>query len=716
MPMKKVLVAISVLFGLLSALVLTAACYYFAVTANVRLDPEKLEPAAEGFQIFDAAGEEMVTAARKDAPMQAVAKSLPEAFVAVEDKRFFDHHGLDILRMGKAALKNLASFSFREGASTISQQLIKNTHLSGEKTLSRKLKEIKLTRMLEKKYTKEQILERYLNTIYFGHSAFGISAASDFYFGKSPAEVTPAESAMLAALVRSPNNFSPFKNAEKCLGRRNFVLKCMREQGYLSEEEYEKALSEPLPVAPQKRECGYLALVYEELGEILGDSPLGGLKVYTACDLTLQSMCETLEAESDLAVLVRSTDGNAIKAYRSTCGDIARLPASTVKPLLVYAPAIEENLLSPATPLLDAKTDFGGYSPRDAGGATGTYMSARYALAHSVNIPAVKVLEALGIGRGADYLAKMGLHVEEDDKTLALALGGMKKGFSLRALADGYATLAKGGTYCRGGAITKITDEHGAVLYEKQQNEARVFSEETCFLVGDMLRSAVKEGTARRLACLPFAVSAKTGTGEAGGGNIDAYTVAYTAEDVVGVWLGNASGKPVTASGGGLPANFAKELLQTVYRERAPEEREIPKGVVRLSLDREAYEERQKLLLADPASPPQERFEEYFKAGAAPTETSTRFTRPTVQKPRIFVKNGCVSIVLCQTKYYDYVVKRENRGTIATIYEGNYCEVISDSSCRRGELYTYSVTPYYRGRAGETVVLPPILFGSGGSE
>lgn len=717
--MKKVLTVLAVALGILGALLLGALFYYLGATAGTTLSPEKLELDFQNFRVYDADGEEIrQTAAGADVPFSVLPRYLPDAFVAVEDKRFYEHGGLDVLRMGKAALKNMVSFSFREGASTISQQLIKNTHLTSEKTLTRKLREIKLTRMLEKRYTKEEILERYLNSIYFGHSAFGIGNACDYYFGKTPEEVTPAESAMLAALVRSPNTYSPFKDAEKCLSRRNFVLKCMKEQDYLTEGEYADALREPLPDAPKAHgENSYLSLVLEELSELFpeaGSAELAGVRVETACDSALQTFVESISAESDLAVLVRDARGDTVKAYRSTCGSPARLPASTIKPLLVYAPAIEEKLITPASPVLDAKTDFGGYSPDDAGGASGEYMSVRRALSRSVNIPAVRILNALGVEKAASYLGKMGMPVERDDQTLALALGGMKKGFPLSRLADGYATLAKGGVYARSGAVVRVK-RGDTVLYERKPAQTRVFSEETSFLVGNMLETAAREGTARRLAALPFPVSAKTGTGEAGGKNIDAYTIAYTPEDVVAVWMGNASGAPVDATGGGLPAGIAKETLEKLYEKRAPAAVKTPEGIVRVSLDKKAYDEDRRLLLADPASPARERWEEYFDRNNAPKEVSTRFSRPSVPMPRIFVKNGCVSIVLCHAEYYDYVIKRENRGEIATIYSGKYCETVSDSSVKSGETYTYSVTPFYAGHEGETLTLPRVYI-QGGDE
>ncbi len=712
--MKRTLTVLGILFGVLICLFLFALFYYLGVTRGIFLDKNKLTLETGKTSLFDANGNEIETASyAEDVAFSEFPPYLPNAFVAVEDKRFYTHHGFDLHAIARAALKNIKSFSFREGASTISQQLIKNTHLTSEKTLTRKLKEFKLTRALEKTYSKEEILELYLNSIYFGHSAFGIGDAAAFYFGKTPKSLSIAESAMLAALVRSPNRYSPFKNEEKCLARRNLVLSLMKEQGYIDESEYTEALSEPLPTAPseKRKQNSYLSLVYDELSDLFpgaGTAYLASLRVYTAYDPALQSVLERADTGSDVSLFVRSTENNAIKAYHSTVGMVRRLPASTIKPLLVYGPAVEENFISPATAVKDERTDFSGYMPDDAGGATGEYMSVRYALSHSVNIPAVKILNSIGVDRGAGYLEKMGMKVEKEDRTLALALGGMREGFTLKELADGYATFAKEGNFAPSAAILRVEDGRGRILYRKEAREKKVFSEETSFLIGDMLSTAAREGTAKRLSSLPYFVGAKTGTAEGKAGNLDAYTIAYTSEDVVAVWLGNRDNSPVDAMGGGLPANLAKKALEALYAIRPPKDPETPEGVEKLLCDSEAYATRHELVLSDPIAPRITSFEEWFKKTACPKEQSTKYSHPSIQTPIVSVKNGCVTIELCQAEYYSYVIKRENRGEVTTIYSGEYCRDICDNSVRAGERYQYIVIPVYEGHEGEPVRLPSV--------
>ena len=712
--MKRALTISAIVFGSLAVLALACILYAVGVTAGVRLDRDKLALEHTSLTFYDGDGEEMETeAVHANADETELPDHVKNAFIAVEDKRFYTHRGIDLRRMLAAGWRNLTSFSFREGASTISQQLIKNTHLTSEKTISRKLKEIKLARLLEKHYTKDEILALYLNSIYFGHGASGIESAARYYFGKQAEKLSPAEGAMLAAIIRSPNRYSPFRDAAACKARRDLVLELMAQQGYLSETQAREAKNAPLPEAPATAcaPSAYLARVYEELAALFPDAKSGdwgSLRIYTYCNSALQKTLEACTCESDVCLLVRDNQRQAICALHATAGTPPRLPASVIKPLAVYAPALEENLICPATPILDEKTDFNGYCPDDLGGATGQYMSARYALAHSVNIPAVKILNALGVERAAAYLSRMGLPVEEDDASLALALGGMRHGYSLPALADAYATFAENGHFSKAQTIARVEDENGHVLYAHAPHAAKVFSEDVCAIMSDMLQTAVKEGTAKKLRTLPFPVCAKTGTAEGAEGNTDAYCISYTREHVVAAWMGNADNAPVKTTGGGLPANETLRILKALYAGGAPRAFDGSEDAVHLRYDKTAYDERHILLLADPAAPAGTDREELFRRCAMPQERSTQFSCPTIQTPAINYKNGSVRIVLCQTKYYDYEIKRENRGKITTIYSGKYQNTICDNCILPGEKYVYTVCPVYQGRRGTAVTLPEI--------
>lgn len=703
---KKILL---LLLSVLAVAFLALVLYAFLSTAGVKLDEKKLSLERTQVQLLDCAGEVIETPQGKVC-YEEFPSHLPEAFIAVEDKRFYEHHGLDILRIGKAALKNIATFSFREGASTISQQLIKNTHLTHEKKLSRKFKEWKLTLALEKKYSKEQIMELYLNSIYFGHSAFGVERAASYYFAKHVSELEPAESALLAALVRSPNRYSPFRDKEACKARRDFVLSLMEEQGFLSAEEAASAKGTPLPLSPhENKTVSYVSLVFEELSALFPELSTGEtLTVETYFSPALQAEMEAFESEKDCVLMAADNKTRGLVAYRSTVGEIRRTPASLIKPLAVYAPALEEGLLSPATPLLDERTDFGGYSPKNYDGKCLGYVSARDALAKSLNIPAVKVLNSLTPKRSAEYLKKMGLPVLEEDKSLALALGGMREGFTMQELISAYMTLING-EFAPARTIQRVLDANGKPLYERQKVRERVFSEGAAYLVTDMLHTAAKEGTAKKLRSLSFYVSAKTGTGGTEKGNTDAYALGYTTAHTVGVWLGNGDNSPILTTGGGVPANELYTLLKTLYQENAPAAPEKPKSVIEAALDSEEYNISHKMVLFDPEGPAYLAKRELFLEQFAPKTVSEKFSRPQIETPHIALKNGTVCIQLPPSEYYEYEITRTGGGKTETIYRGKWQSIISDGGIQAGIEYLYTVTPYYGERAGEPVTLPAVI-------
>ena len=335
-------------------------------------------------------------------------------------------------------------------------------------------------------------------------------------------------------------------------------------------------------------------------------------------------------------------------------------------------------------------------------------MSVRYALSRSVNIPAVKLLNELGIARGTEYLERMGLTVENSDKSLALALGGMRDGFTLLQLADGYATFADGGEYSPAQTIACVKDGNGRTLYEHNIRRKKIFSEDVCWLMNDMLQTAAKEGTAKRLKVLPFPICAKTGTAGTDEGNTDAYCIAYTKDHVVAVWMGNEDYSTTNISGGGLPANEVLRISRTLYNSRTPAPFPQCAGVTQLHYDKTAYEQEHVIELSDPAAPPLNDPAEYFRTCALPMQSSTRFSSPSIKMPEIQVKNNAVNIILCQTEYYDYEIIRENRGKKTTIYNGKYQKTICDNSVKAGETYVYTVIPKYLEHRGTPVVLPSV--------
>ena len=724
---------LKILFKLILFLILAVSLigigYYFAVTNHVHLDENKLVLSQDNVCIYDMKNIPVKYSDGRDENKRPVSiKDIPEhtkqAFIDTEDKRFYTHHGFDVKRIARALLNNLKAHAFKEGASTISQQLIKNTHLTQEKTLKRKLREWKLTKELEKHYTKDQILEKYVNSIYFGHNCFGLRSACKFYFGKTPEELSLADSAVLAGLIKSPNNYSPFNNVENCLKRKAVVLNAMEKNGSISEIEKRRALETPLPNSPSFSEkyYGYTHFVFEELTSLSAEKEFnvgGKTEIFTYFEPNTQEILKknVEEMDCDFSLFVLSPTFSGFKAGLSTIGNTPRLPGSLIKPLLVYAPAIEEDILSPATPILDEKINYNGYAPENYDKKFYGYVSAREAMEKSLNIPAVKTLSSLGIKKAASYLQKMNLFVDEEDESLAMALGGMKKGFPLSSILNAYATFANGGEYESCGYIRKIII-NGENVYERKNEKTRVFSSESAYLITNMLQGVVSDGTAKKLRGLPFDIAAKTGTVGTEKGNTDAYSISYTTKDCIGIWLGNKDNSFIPHTGGGLPCNVLRAINESIYENYQQNNEEIdsfykPNNVIEVSLDKAMYYDRHILQVADDISPVEYTMKDLFKKSSIPLKKSTSFSRPEIIPPTIIYKNGQVNISFSNNlpQYYLYKIEKYDYVTHNTVYFGEYLPVFIDTDISENKKYQYSITPIYQDHIGKTVSLPPITTG-----
>lgn len=698
--------------------------YYFYVTKSVQLSSNKLLSRTANVTVFDNF-DNILASTDADGKRLTNTTVLPQhvkyAFVDTEDKHFYRHNGYDYPRIIKAFFKNLSSHSFKQGASTISQQLIKNTHLTHEKTLTRKLQEWKLTRQLERNYTKDEILQNYLSVIYFGHNCFGLRSASTFYFDKMPEALTLGEACILAGLVKSPNRYSPFKNPERCQQRRCAVLACMLRNGHIDKEQKLQAENEPLPTTPHhtNEAYGYTHQAFNELEELLERYNLtisGDINIYTYHDKIVQQTVEMIaknQTSTDKTIAVIDTNTCGYKAYVSTANEMRRSPASLLKPLLVYAPAIEENIVSPATPILDEKVNFSGYCPQNYDDKYHGYVSARESLAKSLNIPAVKTLNALGISKATPYLEKLQLNVEKEDCTLALALGGMKHGFSAKKLFSAYTVFPNNGNYKPSAFIKQIT-VNGETVYQNSNKYTTVFSPETSFLTSDMLRSAVEIGTAKKLRSLSCPIYAKTGTAGNKQGNTDAYGVAFTSQDVIGVWLGNANYSTISHVGGGEPCNIIAKIQERMiedYQNKGISLQTLqpPNGVISTQLDKQQYEQYHELCLADPLSPAQQRFNEWFKQDNLPQKTCNTFSSPNILTPSISIVETGIKIAFANEPFYRYKIKRYQGRNAVLLYDGEYIQEFIDTTAKENEKYVYSVTPYYQKQIGKEVILPTII-------
>lgn len=706
---------------LLSSIIIFAALFFvfLAVTRDTALDENKLLSVEQNIIIYDENGEEIANTSlstkRKSVKLTDLQPHTVNAFIASEDRTFYSHNGLNYKRMIKAAYRNVVTRSFKEGASTISQQLVKNTHLTGDKTIKRKLKEIRLTKKLEKNYSKDQILEMYLNTIYFGHNCYGLQSAAEFYFDKKAENLNLAESATLVGLLVSPNNYSPFKNPEKSLTRRNIVLKSMLECGFINKNQYANACALPLNTAKKienSSNSDYVNAVFDELEAIdLNFYDLSsGCKIYTSLQPDLQNFIENLEYSCDNSVIITENNG-AVKAYKSTIGNVKRQPGSTIKPLAVYAPAIEEKLICPFTKIADEKIEYNGYSPENSDGKYHGLVTVADSLSKSYNVPAVKTLNSLTVEKAEKYLNRMNITLESGEKNLSLALGGMERGLTLKQIADCYTQFSNSGIYCPSRFINKITTKDNQTVYEYKKTAARIFSEGTASLINQMLIETAKTGTAKKLRNFNFDIASKTGTCGNDNGNTDAYSVSYTSEHCVGIWLGDRDNKQLNVTGGNQCCELSKQIFEKLYSSHLPEKLEIDKGTQCINIDAELYYENNKIELADKLSPKLNVLTVKTLAGNIPNKTSTRFTNPTINQPKIYIENNVVNIELCQTKYYSYIIKRSNSGKNEVVYDDKWQNIITDTPAEG--VYTYTVTPYYFAENikhyGQEITLPPVI-------
>lgn len=564
-----------------------------------------------------------------------------QCFISIEDKQFYKHKGINYKRIISATAKNISSFSFKEGASTISQQLIKNTHLSSKKSIKRKINEIKLTFELEKNFSKDEILEYYLNVIYFGDNCYGIQNASEHYFSKPVSKLSIDESALLAGIIKSPNKYHPINNYNTSIKRRNIVLNEMYKDKKINSDEYNKAknMQTNMQISNSNNEMNsYAKAVVKEAQDILHlpekNIALGGYRIFTYMDKNKQSALENCiykNEDVNCSMISQNVKSGVIEAYAEKSSlpliSMKRQPASAIKPILVYAPAINENIISPSTIVLDENISINGYKPRNIGDKEHGYVSARESLSNSYNIPAVKILSYVGIDKAKQYLERQNIKFDEKDNNMALALGGMTYGITLKDLTNCYQSLANNGKYIKSSFIHYILDKNGKVIYKNNSIEKNIYREDTSFLVTDMLCTCAKKGTAKRMSDLPFNVASKTGTSSISKKNIDAYNISFTTQDVVGCWVGNIDNTPINIVGGGVPTECVKKYLKDIYREQKPKDFAIPSSVVQLELDTLARDNEHIIYLANNLLPERYREKAYFSRFNIPkTNTNNRLT------------------------------------------------------------------------------------------
>ncbi|MDO3412818.1 PBP1A family penicillin-binding protein [Saccharibacillus sp. CPCC 101409] len=532
----------------------------------------------------------------EEVPAEDIPKLLQEAFVATEDKRFFEHSGVDLRSIGRAAVRDVVARSAVEGGSTITQQLAKNIFLSSDKTFFRKATEVSIALALERNYKKPQILAMYLNRIPFGGQYYGIKAASERYFGQSDLNKLKLwQVATLAAMPKAPTRYNPIANPDKSKERRGVVLQLMYEQGYITEKERDEAAKINYNYKPpETKDTHYQAFIDYVLQEAedataLSEDDLnrGGYKIYTTMDAKAQQTLEEAFKDDSLfedspddqpvqasMVITNSKNGSVIamlgarnyhKGDYNRAVNSRRQPGSSFKPIAAYAPALDSGQFTVDSPLNNEQQSFGNYSPKNLHGYSGT-VSMKEALAESINIPAVWLLNQIGVETGFQFAESLGIPLTEKDHNLAIALGGLATGTNTLEMATAYNSFANGGKFNEAYAIKSIQDSNQIEIYSRIASTKQVMSAETAYEMTQMMESVVTDGTGRK-ADIGRPLAGKTGTTQSGlpgnSGNRDVWFVGYTPEWTGAVWMGydKPDGEHMLKNSSGLAASMFARVM-----------------------------------------------------------------------------------------------------------------------------------------------------------
>ena len=644
--MAFLVIGVGVGLGFLSATIQSAP--------NLRGD---IRPAASA-QVFDVNGK-LITVLhavenRLPVPMDKIPKDLQNAFVALEDNRFYQHGGVDPRAILRAAWINLVAGGVSEGGSTITQQLAKNAFLTQERTWKRKVQEVIIAFQIEKQYTKKEILELYLNQIYFGAGAYGVEAAAQTYFDKSADKLTLAESAMLAGLPKSPNYYSPFNSMKVAKERQATVLDQMVKYGYLDQATADKtkkapiklASSEPTKPDPKQKDKNveasasyFIEYITSQLIDKYGADTVykEGLKVYTSLDLEMQKAAEKAMRE----LPVKSVDKNGLQQPQGALVSIdthtgyvkamvggrgtdkfnravlaERQPGSAFKPF-VYLTALDSGK-SPASIVDDKPFSAGSYAPMNYDRTFKGPMTLRTALALSRNIPAVKLAQEVTPERVVRNAQNMGISTlvtsgPNNDITLAMALGGLTRGVTPLDIASAFGVIANQGVRVEPVTILKVVDRNGKVLEQHIPKERVVVNDKVAFLLTDMMKSVIQHGTGGG-ANIGRPAAGKTGTTDE---HKDAWFVGFTPDISTAVWIGmDSDGTLDGETGGETPATIWRLYMKEATAKSPWKDFPRPGGIISATVS-----SRDGGLVTDPKS--KDAITDYFIDGNQPKNLST---------------------------------------------------------------------------------------------
>ncbi len=593
---------------------------------------------------------------------------LKDAVIAVEDARFYEHQGLDVVRLAGAVIANFREGYGAEGASTISQQVIKNSFLTPEKNLTRKAQELWLAFQLERKYSKDQILEMYLNKIYYGvGNTYGVAKASEIYFGKSISELELHEAALIAGIGQNPGIHNPFVHPERAENRRNVVLTLMERHGFITSSQANDAKSVPIEnsladAAPQAQPLeAFLDQVKLEIAE-LGDIDVysAGLTIHTTFDPKAQEYIDTLLNTDEIlkypsedfqaGIAITNTQTGEILALgggrnqsetkrRNFALDTSNQPGSTIKPILDYGPAIEYLKWSTYEQIVDEPFTYSdgvpinNYDRKHKG-----QMSIRTALADSRNIPALKALQQVGVEKARRFAVSLGIPFEPPINE-AYAIGGTEGGISPLQMAGAYSAFGNNGTFIEPHAVKKVVYSDDTEVTTAPSGEV-VMRDATAFMITDMLKSVLLPGGTGQRAHVPgLNIAGKTGTtnytqearekyGIPAGAVPDAWFAGYTPNYTIAIWTGYADNNvwlnPTSSSDDQRYAqNLFKHIITFMTEGEDKPDFPVPDSVIKIAVEKGTNPAK----LASEFTPSDQIVHEYFIKGTEPTQQSDKYKK-----------------------------------------------------------------------------------------
>ncbi|WP_440117548.1 transglycosylase domain-containing protein [Paenibacillus sp. QZ-Y1] len=541
------------------------------------------------------------------ADLQDMPEMLKQAFLATEDRRFYRHDGLDFIGIGRAIVQDVLHMNLSQGGSSITQQLARNLYLNGDKTLVRKVNEMSIAMAMEKRFSKDELLELYLNHIFMGRQQYGVKAAAWRYFGiKDLHQLEIWQMATLAGIPKGPSIYNPVDREDLSKERRAVVLGLMHEQGIITKRQMETAqnvdytppdrtsLSTPNSSVPVY--VSAVDAVIEEASRLTGKSGAeiqsAGWTIRTGLDDQAQLAMEQAFRESSrftddrmdeqvqASMVIMDQHNGEVKAMMGGRDPVkgginrvttdARQPGSAFKPIIAYGPALESGRFKPESMLPDQRMNYGSYQPSNLGGRYTGAVTMSQAIEHSINAPAVWLLNETGLERAQQFADRLGIELGQEDRNLSIALGGLHKGVSPLKMAQAYSVFANNGKWNTAHLIRDITDARGRTIYAFKPENKQVISVHTANAMTSMLQDVVSKGTGSRAQLSGHKVAGKTGTTQAalsGVGreaNRDLWFVGYTSKWTAAVWMGfdRTDAEHYMRSGSGVAADLFASVMK----------------------------------------------------------------------------------------------------------------------------------------------------------